>query len=142
MNCKAEQVKPNYGTVKPPKNADIIKGPLGDFWLDENGFLVFCARQVTITENGFIQHLRLLKELTKDKQVCILQDLTCFNPIPKSFRERIISERVKAYKAIAVVSASPMGKMVAASLNIPGSTTPIGIFKSEAEAKKWITQFL
>lgn len=53
------------------------------------------------------------KKITQGEKVCMLLDITNSTPTPKEIRDYIALEMPKIAKAIAMLSNSPLGKMVA-----------------------------
>jgi hypothetical protein len=129
--------------MNPPEGTVIYEGELASFWIDENGIL--CARGKYTSRSLEKQeaNYEFIRKITGDKPVCLLSDTTSSPPMDRATREYIASEMPKVFKAMAVISETPLGRMVAnAFLAINRDPIPIKMFDNEKEAKEWLKQYL
>src|SRR5437879_4825650 len=100
--------------MEPPKNTEIIESPASTSWFDENGIL--CS----ITKKTEPQTLEQTKTAVEDfkkrlngKKVCLLIDSTHSSESSKEVRDYVAMEFPKFVTAMAVISSSELGKMLA-----------------------------
>ncbi|UPT67368.1 MAG: STAS/SEC14 domain-containing protein [Sphingobacteriales bacterium JAD_PAG50586_3] len=77
------------------------------------------------------------------KKFCMLVDVTYSTPSNKQVREYVAVEFPKIVQALAMVSASPVGRMVAnLFFALKPAPYPAKMFSSEEEAKQWLKKYL
>jgi hypothetical protein len=77
------------------------------------------------------------------KTFCILADVTFSTPNDKTTREFVAIELPKIVVALAMVSASPLGRMVAnLFFSLKPTPYPAKMFSTENEATEWLQQYL
>ena len=77
------------------------------------------------------------------EKVCLLIDVTHSTETTKEVRGYAAQELPKVVKAIAMVSSSALGKMVAnLFFNLKSQPYPVRMFNNEKEAKAWLEKFL
>lgn len=131
--------------MTPPENATVHEWPGSVFWFDEEGILCSIQRnapQQTLDEAKL--QLAAFVEITGGKKVCVLTDSTNGNPVQsKEMRDYAAEVLPDIIKAIAIVSRSALGKMVAnLFFAIKSQPYPIKFFNTEQEAKQWLKQYL
>lgn len=130
--------------MQPPPNANIIEFPTSTIWFDENGILCSISKKappVSLEESK--KTLGEFKAFLGGKKVCMLLDTTHSNPSSKEIREFAAAEFPQFTKAIAFISKSPLGKMVAnIFFSIKKQPYPVKMFNDEKDAKKWLKQYL
>ncbi len=128
----------------PPENAKLIDWPNSTMWFDEDGILCSVSKKVaplTLAETK--KTVEDFKKLTGGKKVCMLSDNTNSTPLSKELRDYIADVMPDLVKAIAVVSSSAAGRMVAnLFFSIKKQPYPIKMFDDEIKAKEWLKQYL
>jgi hypothetical protein len=131
--------------LKLPTNYEVIETKRSFVWLDSEGILYGISKKnapaTTIEEVKEL--LDKYVEVAKGKKICMLVDVTNATPNDKKVREYIAVEFPKTVSALAMVSASAVGRMVATLFFVVKPTPyPAKIFATEKEAKEWLKQYL
>jgi hypothetical protein len=127
-----------------PENIEVKENITSYYWFDENGIL--CSINKKTQPLPFEQIVKLvedLKELTGNKKVCMLMDVTHSPSSTKQTREYTAQELPKLVKALALVSKSAISRLLA-YLFFALVTTPFPakMFATEKDAKAWLKQYL
>ena len=130
--------------MEPPKNAKVYDWKTSTFWFDEEGIL--CTISKKHAPQSLEETIRIIEEFRKligDKKVCMLADATNTSESTREVRNYAAIEFPKFIKAIAIISKSAMGKMLAnLFFTIKAQPYPTKMFNDEKEAKEWLKQFL
>ena len=130
--------------MEPPKNVRVIEWKTSTVWLDENGILYSISKKVpqqTIEEAK--KSVEDFKKLVGDKKVCMLADVTNTTESTKEMRDWAAVELPKLIKALAMVSKSPLGKMLAnLFFRVKKQPYPVRMFNDETEAVTWLKNYL
>lgn len=131
--------------VSVPQGKHIKNTPRSYYWFDGEGILYVVSKKGA--PPGNIEEMKqLLEDFTKEtggKKFCILTDITHAQPNDKPTREFIAVEFPKIVKAMAMVSASPVGRVVGSLfLALKPGPYPAKIFNNEQHAKEWLKQYL
>ncbi len=128
----------------PPKNTQVIEFPASTMWFDENGILCSVAKKVSPqTVEEAKKTMEELRMITGGKKNCLLSDSTDSTPLNKEMRDYAAKVIPEIAKAIAIISRSAVGKMVAnLFFSIKKQPYPVQIFTDEREAKEWLKQYL
>jgi len=127
-----------------PENTEVFELPTSTMWFDENGILCSISKKVpqqTIeeTKKTMVEFLKI----TGGKKVCLLSDSTDASPVNKEMRDYLAEVIPEIAKAIAIISRSAVGKMVAnLFFSIKKQPYPVKMFSDEREAKEWLKQYL
>lgn len=129
--------------MKPLEKVKTFETPLGTSWFDEDGILHSNLKSIPLTLENMKYSFDVLRQITNNKKVCILADATYARPIEKKVREFASEEISKFLKAIAIISSSPVGTMIAnIFLTLKGQPVPTKIFTDEKDAREWLKQYL
>ncbi len=127
-----------------PENTEVYEFPTSTMWFDENGILCSIAKKVpqqTVEEAK--ETMEEFRKITGGKKICILSDSTNSTPVNKEMRDYLAKVIPEIAKAIAIISGSAMGKMVAnLFFSIKKQPYPVKMFTDETEAKEWLKQYL
>jgi len=127
-----------------PQNTEVFEFQTSTMWFDENGILCSIAKKVpqqTVEEAK--KTMEELRKITGGKKVCLLSDSTDSTPLNKEMRDYAAKVIPEIAKAIAVISRSAVGKMVAnLFFSIKKQPYPVKMFSDEREAKEWLKQYL
>lgn len=130
--------------MEPPKNAKVYDWPTSTFWFDEDGIL--CAVSKKIPPQSLEEAKKTIDDFRKlvgDKKICLLSESTNSSESTKEVRDYAAVEFPKFIKAIAVISKSALGRMLAnLFFSIKEQPYPTKMFNDEKEAKEWLKQYL
>jgi hypothetical protein len=130
--------------MKPPKNRTVYETATSTYWFDENGILCSISKKAapqTLQEAK--KSVEDFKKQIKDRKVCILIDVTYTTESSREVRDYVAEEFPKFVKAIAMVSKSALGKMLAnLFFNIKKQPYPTKMFNDETEAKNWLLKYI
>jgi hypothetical protein len=130
--------------MEPPKNVEVIDWPTSTMWFDEEGILYSKSKKAppqTLEEAK--RSIERFKKITGGKKVCMLADISNSAPTNKENRDWAAQEMPNLVKAIAMISTSAMGRMVAnLFFGLKPPPYPSKMFSSEKEAKEWLKQYL
>lgn len=130
--------------LKPPANVSVIEWPTSTLWFDDEGIIHAVTKK---TNSRTLEQTEELvedfKELLNGKKACLLIDVTYSEETTPEVREYVAKEFPKFIKAIAMISNSALGKMVAnIFFTIKTQPYPTKFFNDEEEARKWLRQYL
>ncbi len=130
--------------MEPPKNADLHETTTSVAWRDENGIICSISKkapQPTVEESKK-ELIEFRKKFGEEKQ-CMLIDITNASPSTKEVRDFAAVELEKMVKAIAMVSGSAVGRMIAnLFFGLKPPPYPSKMFSTEKEGKEWLKQYL
>jgi hypothetical protein len=126
-----------------PRDIKTFDHLIATFWFDELGILHAVSkggpRTIEIMEN----YITFVSNMIDHKPVCILTDISHATPMDKATRDYTADKLQKVFKAMAIISGTPVGLMVGkVFLQLDGQPYPSAIFNSEEEARKWLMQYL
>ena len=130
--------------MKPSESAQITETPTSTSWFDDDGIL--CV----ISKKGTQPTLEERKKRTEDfkkalggKKICMLVDITNASESSKEAKDYLAEELPKILNAMAFISKSPLGTMLAnLYLGLKPPPFPSKIFSNEADARKWLKNYL
>lgn len=130
--------------MKPPKDVKIIDTETSIYWMENDGLVCSISKKTPVqTLMDTKKMMEILKEMIGEKKICILADATYSSEISKEVRDYVAVEFPKFIKAIAILSCSPLGRMIAnLYFKLKAQPYPIKIFKEETEAREWIKQYI
>ena len=130
--------------ISSPKNAVVHDLHTSTVWFDEDGILWSVSKKVpqpSIEENKEI--LKMFEKITGGKKVCMLADVTNTTESTREMREWAAEELPKLVKAVAMVSDSALGKMLANMFfRLKTQPYPVKMFNDVDSALKWLKQYL
>ncbi len=130
--------------MEPPRNVRVTDWDTSRFWFDEDGILY------SVSKKGPKQTLEQVKRSMEDfkkvignGKVCMMVDVTNSPETSKEVRDYVAKEFPGIIKAIAMVSGSALGKMLAnLFFSVKSQPYPVKMFNNEQEAKEWLKQYL
>ena len=131
--------------MEPPKNVEVHDEPRSTWWIEENGVLCAVSKKNApeITREESMRDFERIKKLTSGKKFCMLLEITNAGPTKREDREFNAAELAKIIKALALISKSPLGKMVAnLFFNLKPPPYPAKMFTAEPEAREWLKQYV
>jgi|ERR1051326_821586 hypothetical protein len=130
--------------MEPPKDARVYELSTSTIWFDEDGVLYSIGKKVppeTLEESK--KTLGQFKDIIGHKKVCMILDVTNAQPSTKETRDWAAKELPPLVKAMALISNSPLGRMVVnLFFGLKPPPYPARMCASEKEAKEWIRQYL
>ncbi|MBI3135885.1 MAG: hypothetical protein HYZ14_14500 [Bacteroidetes bacterium] len=130
--------------MKIPTNVNVTHWETSSFWYDENGIL--CSISKKHEPQSLEQSKKTVEafmKLVKGKKICLLMDVTNSPETSKEVRDYAANEFPKFVKALAMISDSPLGKMLAnIFFRIKTQPYPTRMFTDEEKAKEWLKQYL
>ena len=130
--------------MKPPDNAEIFETPLSTAWLDENGILCMVSKTTERTIENYKPLIELYKKLTEKKnKICILADASKAAPLNKEVRDYLNAELPKYVSAMAIISETALGRMIAnIFVKLRPTSYHFKMFDSTEKAKEWLKHYL
>ena len=129
--------------MKAPEGIKLIESELSTYWLDENGILCSIVKSVPFTIERMDLNFKVVSEITGNKRVCVLVDLTHALPVEKAARVYAAGIVSNYYKAMAFVSPSPFTRIIGnAFIALAGAPIPTRQFKTEEGSKEWLMRYL
>ena len=131
--------------MTPPENVEIHEHLTSTWWIEGNGILCSISKKDApdITREQGMSQLEDLKRITGGRKLCMLLDITYARPTKREDREYGAEELTKVVKALALISKSALGKMVAnLFFNLKPPPYPTKMFNEEQEAREWLNQYL
>lgn len=130
--------------ISAPVNKQLIEWPSSTLWFDEDGIVYSISKK---SANRSLEDTKKsveeFRKLLGDKKVCMLADISNAKPTSREIREYSAKVLPEFIKAMAMVSRSPAGKMLAnLFFALKTQPFPTKVFTSEEEARKWLNQYL
>lgn len=128
--------------LTPPPNTEIKNFPTSTFWMkDDIVYAISKEGERSLEETKDI--IESFKEWVGNKKVCLLIDVTNSPETKRDIRDYAAKEFPKFVKAIAMVSDSALGKMVAnLFFTIKTQPYPTKFFNNVEEAEDWLKQYI
>ena len=132
--------------IEIPREATVIEMPSSTIWLDKDGILYSVGKPPAGPRS--IDDLRAemaeFRRVIGEGKYCIIMESSGKGPTPpKEQRDEIARELNSVTKALAVVSSSPLGRMMAnLFFSFKPPKYPMKLFSTEREARQWIRQYL
>ncbi|MES2590567.1 MAG: hypothetical protein V4608_01695 [Bacteroidota bacterium] len=131
-------------TMEPHPNAQVYDSAGSTFWFNENGIVCFVTKNTPLQTLGdIINSFNKFKEIIGTRKVCVLLDITNSAEITREVRNYMASELPEFIIAIALISKTAFGKMLASIfLSISSQPYPTKNFVNEKDALKWLQQYV
>jgi hypothetical protein len=129
--------------IKPPENTEIHESSSGYWWLKDDILYSIGKKDAERpTPEDEERQLLEFKKIVGDRKVCMILDVTHAKPTGRQDRDRAAVELEKLVKAMAMVSKSPLGRMVVnLFFGLKPPTYPVKMFPTLQEAEEWIRQY-
>ena len=128
--------------MKPPEDTKVYEHLIATLWFDNSGILYSSSKASPRTKQIMIDYATYIKQITNNKKVCILSDISNARPLEKDARDYMETELKNIYLAMAIVSTSSLGKMIGnIFFKINKLSFPTKMFSNEEEALTWLKQF-
>lgn len=128
--------------IHPPTDRQTYEGEIATYWID-NGILVSLSKSPKRTVELIKGNMALVKQITGNRKMPLLIYLSN-SPMPdKETREFSAKALPEIYSAMAMVSSSGLGKFIMNLLfSLKQPPIPIKSFSNDADAKKWLQQYV
>lgn len=128
-----------------PTDIEVHENQNSSYWFDKEGIL--CSVNKKGAPKQSLEDVRNtltdFYKILNGRKVCLLADATYTQESTKEVRDYVAKEFPKFIKAIAIVTKSPLGKMLAnLFFTIANQPYPIKMFTHEADARKWLHDHL
>lgn len=129
--------------MKLPKDIQLIKGEIADYYIDKDGILYSFSKNPKRTVKNISENIKLVKQITGNKIVPLLIYL-CDSPVPDKETRKFSSEQLPhVYKAMAMVSRPGLSKLIMNVLfKLKTPPIPMKSFTDDEKAKEWLKQFI
>lgn len=129
--------------MKLPKNTELIKGEIADYWYSPEGILYSYSKNPRRTVKNISENIALVRQITGNKKIPLLIYL-CNSPVPDKATRRFSTEQLpNVYTAMAMVSQPGLSQLIMRILfRLKPSPIPIKSFTDDSEAREWLKQFL
>jgi hypothetical protein len=131
-----------------PKDAKTIDWTTSILWFDEDGILYSMPKpgveEPVLTREETKKQMDEFKRLTGNKKLCMILETNSNSKPPKKEDRDFISELLaEITKAMAIISTSPLSRMIAnLFFGLKPPPYPVKFFSNEKDAKEWIKQYL
>jgi hypothetical protein len=128
-----------------PLGIKTFELPTSIIWIEPNGIVCSISRKrprpQTVEEMK--QVIDMYKSFVGEKPRCLLADVTHSSATSREVREYAAIELPKLVKAVAMVSESALGKMMAnIFFSLKHQPYPVKMFNDETEAREWLIKHL
>jgi hypothetical protein len=135
--------------MQPPKDAKIIEWPTSVLWFDEDGILYSVPKKGAEdkrpkTKEEALKEMEKFRAMIGGKKTCMIAESSnSSQPLKKEDRDWVAQELNSIVKAMAILSASPLSRMIAnLFFGFKPPTYPVKFFSDVEEAKAWIKQYV
>jgi hypothetical protein len=130
-----------------PKDAKLIDFRTSTMWFDEYGILYSIPKPgipEVLTREETLQQMEEFKKITGNKKVCLILETNSHSKPPKKEDRDFIAQQLEEIsKAMAIISTSPLSRMIAnLFFGLKPPTYPTKFFSNQKEAQEWIKQYL
>lgn len=126
-----------------PVDDKIIEGPIAFHWFTPDGILHSKTKDQALTKEMAKAAIEFYAKLAKGKKLVMISDTTNVHPMDNETKEVFSQGIPKIFKAIAIISNSQMGRIIAnIFLKFRKHEVPMRVFLTQHDAAEWARQFL
>ena len=126
-----------------PDDAHVIELPTSRLWREQSGIVCVVSKKANQTVEEAKKAIETFRSHLGAEKVCMLIDVTDTSESSRDVREYAAQELPKIVKAVAMVSGSVLGKMLAnLFFNLKTQPYPVKMFNDESQARAWLKKFL
>jgi len=131
-----------------PSNVQVIDWNTTIMWFDKDGVMYSQPKpgvvEPELSREESLAQVEEFKKLTGGKKVCLILETNKNSRAPKKEDRDFIAEQLtEITKAMAIISTSPLSRMIAnLFFGLKPPTYPVKFFANEKEAKEWIKQYI
>jgi hypothetical protein len=123
--------------LKPAKSMEVIETDIAFIWLEDD-ILYYVAKKSIRTPQNLKTAFDAIGKLTDGKKVAALAEMNDVDSYENVPRQQSIEALRKHFYAVAIVTCTPMGKMLSNVAIVRNFNSPVKVFTDPAEAKKWL----
>ncbi len=129
--------------MQPEPGTEVIETELATYWINKNGILHSIVKPVVFTIENMEANFKRVAEITGNKRVCVVSDLTHALPVEKDARTYAAGVVGNYYKAMALITPSPFTRIIGnAFINLSHPPIPTQAFQNEAKSLQWLKDYL
>ncbi|MBC7695318.1 MAG: STAS/SEC14 domain-containing protein [Burkholderiales bacterium] len=130
--------------MKPPKDVTVLDTETSTYWIEDSGIICSITKKSAFQPmEDYQKSMWEFRKKIGDRKVCLLVDATNAAESNKEIRDYVALELPKFVKALAVLSGSALGKMLAnLFFKLKTQPYPIRIFNDELKAREWLKQYI
>jgi hypothetical protein len=126
-----------------PEGIKLYEHPIATFWFDDLGILYSVSKPGPRTKEVMDEYITFVKKMIKNNKVCILTDISKASPMDKETRDHVATTLQEVYKAMAIITNTPIGTFIGKSfLLLESRTYPMAMFPDQETAYEWLKQYL
>ena len=127
-----------------PVNIKTHENSTSVYWVDSEGIVCSVSKKApALSFEETKKTLEEFKSVIGQGKVCMLIDVTYSAESTREVRDLAAEEFPKFVKAIAMISKSALGKMLAnLFFTVKSQPYPTKMFTNEMEAREWLRQYL
>jgi len=130
-----------------PKNTKTYKLSSSTCWFDDNGILFSVPDAGTpkdLTMEEILKEMERFREIIGNKKVCMVAESNHQSRPPTRSERDFIAEQINSVtKAMAIITTSPLSRMVAnLFFSLKPPSYPAKMFSNEKDATEWIKQYV
>lgn len=138
-----QQESLNPFNMQPPESATVFETSTSKYWFHDGVLYAITRKAPQVSLEETIRQTEEFKKQLGGKKICGIMDVTDASPSSRETRDYSSKELPKMFKAIAFITTSAVGRMLAhLYLGFKPMSFPIKVFANEEDAKKWIKQYL
>jgi len=129
--------------MKAPDSAEIFETPASTYWFDKEVLFVIAKNAPPLPMQEQVKQTEEFKKKLGGKKICAIMDVTEAAASSRETREYNTRELPTMFKAIAFITRSALGRMLAhLFLGMKPMSFPVKVFSNEQDAREWIKQYL
>ena len=130
--------------MEVPKDRKVHDTQTSTYWFDDDGIMCSISKKadpLSLEETKKL--LENFRATLKQEKICMFIDVTHSRETTRDVRNYVAEEFPKFVKAIAMISDSALGRMLAnLFFSLKSQPYPAKMFSNEQEAKEWLVQYL
>jgi hypothetical protein len=132
--------------MKIPSDVKVHELSSSYLWIDESGIVYSTPKPGTppdLTVEQLKKEMEILRSIIGPQKVCfVLESNSDSKPPKREQRDLIAAELASVTKAMAIVTNSPLSRMIAnLFFGLKPPPYPAKMFTNEADAREWVLQF-
>ncbi len=133
--------------LKVPQGVKTFNLTNATAWFDNDGVLYSVAKQDEpgeMSDEEIKEEMRRFREIIGNRKVCMIAEVRKTGKPPRKEQRELVAKEISSVtKAMAIIITSPLSRMLAnIFFAFVPPDYPMKMFSNEAEAKKWIKQYV
>ena len=128
--------------IEIPKNTRVLELPSSTIWFDKDGILYSVGKpmQGPRTMDEIMEDMIKVRGFIGDRKVCIIVESNSKSEAPpREHRDAVAEALGSVTKAMAIVSSSPLSRMVAnLFFSFKPPAYPMKLFSNPQDARTWL----